>query len=112
VKKMENLNKDSFEEAKKGDVPLVIDFWAEWCGPCKAFAPTFESVSKEFEGKVKFAKINLEEADNKELAGSLGVMSIPTIVFFNNGEEVTRFSGAASEDQFKQQVQGFLANLG
>jgi len=95
----------------KGDLPVVIDFWAEWCGPCKAFAPTFEAVAKEFEGKVKFAKVNIDEGDNKEFAGGLGVMGIPTTVFFNKGEEVSRFSGAASEDQFKEQVQGFLTNL-
>ena len=111
VKKVESLNKDSFEEAKNGDLPLVVDFWAEWCGPCKAFAPTFESVAKEFEGKVKFAKLNIEEGDNKELASSLGVMSIPTIVFFNKGQEVSRFSGAASEDQFKEQINDFLKSL-
>jgi len=109
---MENLNKESFEQAKNGDFPLVVDFWAEWCGPCKAFAPTFESVSKEFEGKAKFAKLDIQEGTNQEIAAANNVMSIPTIVFYNKGEEVTRSSGAASEDQFKQQVQGFLANLG
>ena len=108
---MENLNKDTFEQAKNGDVPLIVDFWAEWCGPCKAFAPTFEAVSKEFEGKARFAKLNIDEGENKEVAGANDVMSIPTIVFFNKGKEVTRFSGSASEDMFKQQINGFLGSL-
>jgi len=108
---MESLNKETFDKAKQGDLPLIVDFWAEWCGPCKAFAPAFEAVAKEFEGKIKFAKLNIDEGDNKEAAAANGVMSIPTIVFFNKGEETARFSGAASEDQFKQQVQGFLAGL-
>ena len=108
---MESLNKETFDKAKQGDLPLIVDFWAEWCGPCKAFAPTFEAVAKEFEGKVKFAKLNIDEGDNKEVAAANDVMSIPTIVFFNKGEETTRFSGASSEEQFKQQVQDFLASL-
>lgn len=108
---MESLTKDTFNTAMKGDLPVVVDFWAEWCGPCKAFGPVFEAVSKEFEGKLRFAKVNIDEGDNKELSGGLGVMGIPTTVFFNKGEEVTRFSGAIDENQFKEQVQGFLESL-
>lgn len=91
-----NLNEDNFDEKiKKGN--WVIDFWAEWCGPCKMMGPHFEVAAREMKGKVNFGKINIEESS--ELAGRFEVMSIPTIIYFKDGEQVNRTSGAMPSDE-------------
>jgi thioredoxin 1 len=98
---------DNFEtEVAKSAVPVVIDFWAEWCSPCKQFAPTFEKVSKEFAGKMVFAKCDIDA--NQEFAQSNGVMSIPCIIVFKNGKEAGRMVGNQTEDLFRQQLKAFL----
>ncbi|MEK6855398.1 MAG: thioredoxin [Nanoarchaeota archaeon] len=78
---------------KEGD--CVVDFWAEWCGPCKIMGPIFEEGAKEFKGKVRFGKVDVDK--NNELAQRFGVMSIPTTIFFKKGEQIDRFSGAVSK---------------
>lgn len=100
VSNMEHANDSDFEEkVLKSDIPVVVDFFADWCMPCKMFAPTFEAVSQEYTGKMKFVKVNTEDA--QETAGNLGIMSIPTLAIFKKGEEVERVSGAFPKDQFK-----------
>ncbi|BCX13610.1 MAG: hypothetical protein KatS3mg085_142 [Candidatus Dojkabacteria bacterium] len=85
------LTESNFKsETEEGFV--VIDFWADWCGPCIAFAPVFESVAQEMAGKLKFAKVNVDE--NPSIATEFSVMSIPTIVLLKDGVEVTRKLGA------------------
>ena len=82
---MESVNKDKFEEAVlKSEKPVLVDFWAEWCGPCKMLAPELEKASKALEGKVKFVKLNVEEG--QEIAQNYGVMGIPCLILFNKGE--------------------------
>jgi thioredoxin 1 len=88
------------EEIKKGK--HVVDFWAPWCGPCKMFAPVFEKVSAQVKD-VEFVKVNVQ--DHPEAANKLGISSIPTLVFFKDGEEVLRFSGVQSEDAFKAKLE-------
>lgn len=86
------ITDDTFEqEVLKSDIPVIVDFWAPWCGPCKSLAPTFDSLSSEYEGKVKFTKANIDET---ELAQKYGVRSIPTLIIFKNGEVVGTKSGA------------------
>ena len=79
--KVDNANFQS--EVLESDVPVVVDFWAEWCGPCKMIAPSLEEISAEMEGKVKIAKLNIDE--NPELAAQFGVRSIPTLAMFKGG---------------------------
>ena len=80
-----NVNKDSFEsEVLKSNTPVVVDFWAEWCGPCKALAPVLEEISSEVGAGAKVVKVNVDEAG--ELAQQYGIRGIPTLIFFKDGE--------------------------
>ena len=78
-------------EVLKSDTPVLVDFYADWCGPCKMMAPVVEKVSEEYEGKIKAGKINVDE--NPEIAGKYGVMTIPTIMVIKNGEVVDKTIG-------------------
>jgi thioredoxin 1 len=98
----ENFDK----EVVQSDIPVIIDYYAEWCSPCKQFAPTFEKVAKEFAGKIKFAKCDIDV--NQEFAQSNGVMSIPCMIVFKNGQEAGRMVGNQTEDLFRQQLKAFL----
>lgn len=84
----------------KSPLPIVIDVWAPWCGPCRAFAPTFEELSAKYAGKVVFVKLNSDV--NQQTAGKLGIRGIPTVLIFKNGNEVTRQSGAMPREMFSQ----------
>lgn len=76
----------------ESDVPVVVDFWAEWCGPCKMIGPSLEEISEEMAGKVKITKVNIDE--NPDLAAKYGVRSIPTLLLFKNGEQASMQVGA------------------
>ena len=82
-----NLNEGNFEdEVLKSSVPCVVDFWAEWCGPCKNLTPILEEISVELKGKIKIAKVNRD--DNQELAAKFSIRSIPTMIIFKDGENI------------------------
>ncbi len=97
------LSTERFLKAlQKTDQPLVVDFWASWCGPCKMFAPTFAQVASQFEPRARFVKINTET--NPQLAAQFGIRSIPTIAVFKNGQMVDQVAGALPPQQFAQWV--------
>lgn len=84
---------DTFdEEVKKSDIPVVVDFWAEWCGPCKQIGPSLEELSDEMNGKVKIVKVDMDS--NPNMAAQLGVRGIPALFIFKDGEVVSNMNGA------------------
>ncbi len=86
------LNQASFAAQLKGDLPLLVDVWADWCGPCKAFAPTFAQAAAQLQGRCRLGKLDSEA--NPQLSAQLGIRSIPSLILFRGGVEVARQSGA------------------
>lgn len=91
------------EEVLKASVPVLVDFWAPWCGPCRAVAPMLDAVSQELEGKAKFVKVNVD--DHQQLAVRFGVQAIPTLIIFKNGEAVDRIVGMIPREQISSRLQ-------
>lgn len=86
------LTQNNFEEeVLKSDIPVLVDFWASWCGPCKMLAPTIAEIAKEYDGKVKVCKLNID--DDSSIAIKYGIVSIPTVVLFKNGEVADKSVG-------------------
>jgi thioredoxin 1 len=102
------LTTSTFDETVAGsDTPVVVDFWAEWCGPCKMIAPILSEIAKEQAGKITIAKLNVDE--NPDIAMRFNVMSIPTLLVFNRGEIAKRLVGAKGKGQLLQELDEFLA---
>ena len=94
------------EEVKAAEQPVIVDFWAEWCGPCKMIAPILEEIATEHQGSVRVAKLNVDE--NPDIARRFDVMSIPTLIVFKDGEPAKRLIGAKGKGQLLQELQEFL----
>ncbi|MBE3573219.1 MAG: thioredoxin [Moorella humiferrea] len=98
-----NVDGSAFEaEVLSAPLPVVVDFWAAWCGPCRMMAPVLDQLAEDYAGNVKFTKVNVDE--NQELAARYGIMSIPTLVIFKDGREVGRVIGYMPKDKLKEQL--------
>ena len=104
---IKTLSDASFDEhVKSSDVPVLVDFWAEWCGPCKMIAPILEELATEQEGKFEVAKLNID--DNLEITRRFDVMSIPTLILFKDGQPAARIVGAKGKGQLLQELSDHL----
>jgi thioredoxin 1 len=98
------LTSGNFEsEVKKDGAPILVDFWAEWCGPCRMVAPILEKLADELEGKVRVGKVNVD--DESALAGRYGIQSIPTLLLFKGGKVVDQYIGATTRDVLLRMLQ-------
>lgn len=95
-------------EVLKSDTPVLIDFWAEWCAPCRAVSPLIEELAKEYEGKLKVGKMNVDE--NQQTPGQYSIMSIPTVILFKNGTPVKTMIGVQGKDDYKKNIDEVLAS--
>jgi thioredoxin 1 len=95
------------DEVLKSDVPVLVDFWAEWCGPCRMVGPAVEQLSRSMNGKIRVAKLNVDE--NQEIALRYGIQSIPSLIVFKGGKEVARTIGAAPKEAYQKFVEESLS---
>ena len=100
------ITTENFESYKNGELPLVVDLWATWCGPCRQIAPIVSELAEEFDGKLVVGKCDVEE--NDDIAMEFGVRNIPTILFFKGGLLVDKFVGAASKATLTEKFQALL----
>ena len=100
------ITDENYAALAAGDKPLVIDFWATWCGPCRMVSPIIEELEKKYEGQVVIGKADVEEA--VELTGQFGIRNIPTVLFLKNGQVVDKVVGAAGKDVFESKVQALI----
>jgi thioredoxin 1 len=91
------------KEVIESGLPVLVDFWAAWCGPCKMIAPVVEELAKEFDQKIKFGKVDVDE--NPNIAGQFGIMSIPTLMFFKKGKVMEQVVGALSKTDLKKKIE-------
>jgi thioredoxin 1 len=102
-----NVSDDSFDsEVLKADSPVLVDYWAEWCGPCKMIAPVLEEIAREYAGKIKVAKLNIDE--NTQTPRKYGIRGIPTLMLFKNGQVEATKVGAVSKSQLSAFLDGNL----
>ncbi len=100
------ITTENFESLKNGQQPLVVDFWATWCGPCRMIAPVIEELAKEYDGRITVGKCDVEE--NDDIAMEFGIRNIPTILFFKGGQVVDKLVGAASKAKIQEKFEALL----
>ena len=101
------LTTDTFETSIAGEMPVLVDFWAEWCAPCRAVAPILEEIARENEVRLRVVKLNVDE--NPDIAKRLNILSIPTLILFAKGEEKARVVGARAKEQLLRDIEPHLA---
>lgn len=100
------ITNENFEELKNGELPLVVDFWATWCGPCKMISPIISKLAEEYDGKVVVGKCNAEECE--DLVADLGIRNVPTILFFKGGEVVDKLVGGVNKAKLDEKFQALV----
>lgn len=94
------------QEVLESKTPVLVDFWAEWCAPCRIVSPIVEELAREYEGKLKMGKLNVDE---NQIPSQYGIMSIPSLLIFKNGQVVKTMIGAQSKDNFKKEIDSILS---
>ena len=100
------ITNENFESLKNGEQPLVVDFWATWCGPCRMVGPVISELAEQYDGKINVGKCDVEE--NEDLAVEFGIRNIPTILFFKNGQVVDKLVGAQPKAKIEEKFQTLL----
>lgn len=100
------ITNDNYESLKNGNEPLVIDFWATWCGPCRMIAPIISQLAEEYDGKITVGKCDVEECE--DIAVDLGIRNVPTIIFFKGGEIVDKIVGAVNKAKIQEKFEALL----
>ena len=100
------ITSENFEQLKGGALPLVVDFWATWCGPCRMLAPVISELANEYDGRIVVGKCDVEE--NEELAVEFGIRNIPSVLFFKNGVVVDKLVGAVPKQKFAEKFEALL----
>ena len=100
------ITSENFESLKNGQKPLVIDFWATWCGPCRMVAPIISELAEKYDGKIVVGKCDVEESE--DLATEFGIRNIPTVIFIKNGEIVDKLVGAVAKAKFEEKFEALL----
>ncbi len=100
------ITDENFEGLLNEGKPLVLDFWAEWCGPCRLVSPIIDELSEEYEGRVNIGKMNVDE--NDDVISQFGIRNIPTILFFKNGQLADKIVGAMPKDKFVEKIDALL----
>ena len=102
------ITTENLESLKNGDKPLVVDFWATWCGRCRMIAPYIEQLAEEYDGRIVVGKCDIEEGDNDDIAMEFGIRNIPTILFFKGGQVVDKMVGAATKAKIQEKFEKLL----
>ncbi len=100
------INEENYDALVAEGKPMVLDFWATWCGPCKRIAPVIEELAQAYEGKVIVGKVNVEDAE--DLTADFGIRNVPTVLFIKDGEVVDKVVGAASKAVFEEKINALL----
>ena len=105
-KKVINLTNENYETVLKSETPILVDFWATWCGPCRMVGPVIDSLAEEYEGKTSICKLNVDE--NPDIATEYKIMSIPTVMIMKNGEIVDKAVGVRTREEYQNMIEKAL----